>query len=1062
MMCVNLGTFPYNRLMIPLECSFLGQFQVVWQGIPLTDFRSDKIRALLAYLAVEAGIPHRREALATLLWPESADALRNLRKSLHLLRQTLDRCEAGLSDRVLLVTRQTVMALETAVSLETHHFEQAITQVTTHAHQTVATCPACLTALQEATTLYQGDFLRGLTLPDALGFEEWLLLKRENLHQAALTSLRQLADAHEQRGMFDKAQQAAARQISLEPWHEGAYRQSMRLLARQGRRGEALAQYELCREVLAAELGVEPGAETLALHQQISQGEFSTGEPAEVQVLLHHFPPQFNQFVGRGEEVTAVVQHLLDPDCRLLTLLGPGGIGKTRLSLEAVAQAVTQHPALAADHFAGGCYFVALADAVNRDLFVATTAKALNITFQATDNPEQQLLRYLADKKILLVLDNFEQLVETAVFVAQILSEAPQVQLLISSREPLNLQAEWRLPLDGLSYPAKSSQPTATSDATDLFMQTARRVCPDFQPYEAEWQAIIRICQLTQGVPLALQIAAAWTRLTSCATIAAEITRNLDFLATTLRDTPLRHRSIRAVFEQSWQSLSPAEQTRLAQISVFAGGFDLEAALFVMAGSMLELSTLLDKSLLRRDGNGRYDIHELLRQFAAEKLAVWQNNIASQTRQQHSAYYLRFIAAQKHLFSQSTTGMSWEAAQAEIDNVRQAWEWAVAHARWDEIGKAVDGLSLYYHMHGLYQEGLTVFSAASAQMESELDGKTAVAAANMAPSVVTLNQLHLQQIRILEAQNSYEDALQLAHITRRSCHQSGDERGLVSALAESGIVCWRMGDSENAQTYLTESLVRAKTLKLPRQTAYALHHLGNVLIREKDSEARILLQEAAVLYEEAGDLRDLANILTDLGSLNLVHGELELARTYYQRSVALHRKINNMAGGMIPLGNLGYLALLDGAYEMAGNYFEEMTPFVQKSGLDLLRVNQLNNLGHIALMQEDYAIAVLRYRESLRFAPSFMDKCESLLGLTAVIVAQGDMKTAVTLLLSTDELPPFGPFEETLYQRLSADIRAALSPAEWEKATTNHPTMTIDEKISSALAYLGQHKIELT
>ena len=733
MMRDNLGTFLYNRLMIPLECSFLGQFQVAWQGIPLTGFRSDKIRALLAYLVVEAGIPHRREALATLLWPESTDALRNLRKSLHLLRQTLDSCETGLSDRVLHVTRQTVMVSETAVSLDTHHFEQALTQVAAHAHQTVATCPACLTALQEATTLYQGDFLSGLTLPDAIGFEEWLLLKRENLHQAALTSLRQLADAHEHRGAFDKAQQAAARQISLEPWHEGAYRQSMRLLARQGRRGEALAQYELCREVLAAELGVEPGPETMALRQQISQGEYASEKPAEAQVLLHHFPPQFNHFVGRGEEVTAVVQHLLDPDCRLLTLLGPGGIGKTRLSLEVVAQAVSQYPALGADYFADGCYFVALADAANRDLFVATTAKALDITFQAADNPEQQLLRYLADKKILLVLDNFEQLVETAVFVAEILNAAPQVHLLISSREPLNLQAEWRLPLDGLSYPSietrrglslsksglRQAQPSS-SDATDLFMQTARRVCPDFQPDETEWQAIIRICQLTQGLPLALQIAAAWTRLTSCATIAAEITRNLDFLATTLRDTPLRHRSIRAVFEQSWQSLSPSEQTRLAQISVFAGGFDLEAALYVMAGSMLELSTLLDKSLLRRDGNastepgrsGRYDIHELLRQFAAEKLAAWQNDIAAQTRQQHSAYYLRFIAAQKHLFSQSTTGLSWEAAQAEIDNVRQAWEWAVSHSHWDEIGKAVDGLSLYYHMHGLYQEGLIVYSGA--------------------------------------------------------------------------------------------------------------------------------------------------------------------------------------------------------------------------------------------------------------------------------------------------------------------------------------------------------------
>ncbi len=1048
------------RPMDNLYLSLLGRFEVTHEDRPLTAFRSDKIRALLAYLALEADTPHRREILATLFWPDydHTAALCNLRKSLYRLRQTLDTHTPDLSTSVLTITRQTVQLNSTAVSLDVRMFEQNLQTVETHAHDTLTRCSPCLAQLTDAATLYQGELLAGFSLPDAIRFEEWVLVRREMLHQKTLNMLHTLSVTYERQNDFAQAYSYAMRQTELEPWREEAHRQLMRILARQGERSRALAQYETCCQLLLAELGVAPSSKTVALYEQIEQGAFPDDHEDTVAVSLHHFPTQFTPFVGRDEEVTTLVEHLLNKACRLLTLTGSGGVGKTRLTLQAGQHLAQDHAPIAQELFSDGIYFIPLAHVYTDEQLVMAMGKALQLTFQATEPPQQQLWHYLSDKKILLLLDNFEQLVtETAVFITNLLHTAPHLQLLISSREALQLQAEWQLRLDGLTYPPlqaniESIVPADVQSyaAVHLFVQAAQRTHSSFQPDETEWRALIHICQLTQGIPLALEIAAAWIRMMDCATIAEQIGRNLDFLSTPRRDVPDRHRSMRAVFAQSWQYLAPSEQVTLAQISLFQGGFDLPAALSILQNALQELSGLLDKSLLRREKNGRYHIHELLRQFSAGKLAELGDNIAQETAVSHMHYYLNVVATQNEAFAHLDTSADWQAVATNIDNIHQAWRWATVNAQGNALGNALDGLVLFYQLHGLFQEGTAVLAETISSLETLPTPHP--------ENQHLLNTIRLRQVKLLMAQQKFPQAQSLIATVCHAFRELGDCEQQCVALGEQGIICWRLGDIEHATQLLSESQTLAETLHMPHQSAHAQHHLGNIAIMQGETEkAFSLMQDALTLYEKAGDQRNLANVFTDLGSLHSVTGNIKVARAYYQRSIALYRQTKDRVGVIIPLSNLGYLALLEADYDATEKYTSEILPFIQKSGMMELYAQQFVYLGHVALMRKSYTMAVQQYAQGWQITVgSFMIAYELLLGLTAVTVAVGNASDATQLLaivntVRTNEQKIIDPFEQILHQQITDGLHGHLSTQEWETAVALGKQMSIAEGIALAL-----------
>src|SRR5262245_11067224 len=328
--------------------------------------------------------------------------------------------------------------------------------------------------------------------------------------------------------------------------------------------------------------------------------------------LADHLPSPPTPFVGRSEEMALLRQRLDDPDCRLLTLVGPGGIGKTRLAVEAA------HKQRA--HFVHGAHFVSLALVNSPDLFLFAVGNVLEFLFDGQQAPIVQLINYVRDKRLLLLLDGFEHLLDAVPLLADLLAGAPHLKLFVTSRERLNLQGEWTLPIEGLDYPRDTGHDHFERySAVQLFVQAARQSQPGFS-LNSDAPGVLHICQLVEGIPLAIELAAAWVRLLPCAQIAERLASSLDFLASPVRNAPERHRSLRVVFDHSWALLSSIEQTALAKLSVFRGSFDLEAAEAVGGASLLVVASLVDKSLLRTDSTGRYALHELLRQYAAEQL----------------------------------------------------------------------------------------------------------------------------------------------------------------------------------------------------------------------------------------------------------------------------------------------------------------------------------------------------------------------------------------------------------------------------------------------------------
>jgi predicted ATPase len=425
----------------------------------------------------------------------------------------------------------------------------------------------------------------------------------------------------------------------------------------------------------------------------------------------HNLPPQSTPFIGRVREINKIVGLIDDPACRLITLVGSGGMGKTRLALEAVRQIITREISESPPTFANGAYFIALQSVKSHELIASTIAETIGFSFRGQDNPQAQLLDYLRDRQLLLILDNFEHVLEGADLMGDILQVAPNVQLLVTSREALNLQEEWVWHVKGMRFPdVNQVDEIEKYSAIKLFIERAQRVQRDFVP-EREQACIIRVCRLVGGMPLAIELAATWLKRLTCADVANEIERNLDFLTTRMRNVPERHRSMRAVFEHSWNLLEQDEREVFKQCAIFRGGFRREAAESVAGASLFTLSSLVDKSLLRVTPTGRYEIHELLRQFAEEKLDETAGAKES-THDRHCEYFADYLHVRQDNSRNAHQVEFMEEIGADIENARVAWDWAIDHKKWGAIGRALDSFGRFYEEKCWYQQANHSFAEA--------------------------------------------------------------------------------------------------------------------------------------------------------------------------------------------------------------------------------------------------------------------------------------------------------------------------------------------------------------
>jgi predicted ATPase/DNA-binding SARP family transcriptional activator len=888
--------------MAHLSLSLLGPFQVTLGGEPVTGFKSNKVRALLAYLAVEADRPHRREVLAGLLWPDwpDRDALSNLRYALSNLRRVIGDRDA--EPPFLLISRDTLQFNKASdYWLDVRAFTEMVEADKTH--------PSAIDQLEQAVALCRGSFLEGFSVGDSPAFEEWALFTREQIGRQMSSALHRLAAIYEQRGQYEQAQSYAWRQVEMEPWDEAAHRQLMRTLALSGQRGAALAQYETCRRLLAEELGVEPAQETTRLYEQIRDGELKAPVPfpARPPGPPHNLPAPLIPFVGRETELTEIKNRLQDPACRLLTLVGPGGIGKTRLALEAAADQI--------ERFAHGVYFVPLASLQAAETIVPAVAQALTFSLYGESEPQRQLLDYLRQKTMLLIMDNFEHLLDGVGVVTDILKTAPDITILATSRARLNVQGEHLFPVAGMDFPDSEIRKDAPQySAVRLFLQSARRVQPDFEPAADDLAEVARICRLVQGMPLGILLAATWMRVLTPAEIATEIEQSLDFLETDWQDVPERQRSLRAVFDHSWHLLTEREREVFQGLSTFRGGFTREAAEQVTGASLHELKALVDKSFLHhmpipsaslRTGpstdfrtGGRYEMHELLRQYAAEKLEG--SPVASEAaHDRHGAYY----AGALQQWEADLKGLRQQAALAEVEtdseNFRAAWNWAVAQGQVERLDQAMEGLAWFYWWRGRYPEGETVFQATA---------KKLAVASDLSPAAswgsVPLGYRLRVWARALAWQSYY-------------CRTLG-RRELAAQLQQQSLALFERPELADQDTR--------------RERALLFRHMGHTVMMFDYEQARELFEQSLALYGELDDGWGTAEALSFLGDVAHLQGAYGEARQLHEECLVISQALGDQVGIAWEMARLALIAMRQGRFEEAERLARESRARSQKLG----------------------------------------------------------------------------------------------------------------------------------
>jgi len=1041
-----------NRLAIRL----LGAFEVTLNEQPLTCFESDKVRALLIYLATERQQPHRRDHLAGLLWPEHPDqnARTILRHTLANLRKTIG--DRGANPPFLDISRQTIQFnTHKGIWVDVHTLSQILDGGDTD-----------LGSLKRAVDLYRGNFLEGFHLEGCLAFQEWGALKREELARKMTTALDRLIQGHESRREFERAIPFARRLVDLEPWDEKSHRRLMRLLAFSDQRTAALNQFENCKRSLAAELDIGPSLKTINLYERIR--DRALNPPTSLSA-------QANPFIGREKEQRELEILLDRPSVRLVTILAPGGMGKTHLALEVGATQL--------DNFEHGIHFVSLQSAEGPDDIIPTIAETLQFKLSSGQELKDQLIDYYRGRNTLLILDNFEHLLESAGLIVDLLAAAIRLKVLVTSRSKLNLSVETVYVLSGLAYPDSTDHAMDDTGygAIQLFAQSARRARHDFDLRPDNLGDVTQICRLVSGIPLGILLAAGWVDTLAVKTIAAEIEQSIDFLETELQDIPGRHRSMRAAFMSSWRLLSEQEREIFARLSVFSGGCTRQAAQTVAGASSRDLTALVNKSLLQRKATDRrYELHELLCQLGAEHLAAIGE--IEKYRAAHSDYYLSMLADSEDDLKGNAQLEALEVIDADFENIRAGWRYAVNQANAESIKRAIEGLYLFCNRRGRNQDGLRSLVIALERFTPE-EGYSVVWAM-LATRYDLLGSFGLEKfdpdellvisrqegsgieighaLVLVTRQHIYRHKFALArevHLERLAIYEGlGDKFYQAWCLFSIAFNTYNLGRKDDSFAEAKQALDIQREIGDRIGQAKTLHTLwGN---GRDPKMARIYLQESTDLYAEMGNWGRWAGNFSNLASHIFDDGEVDRARQMARQALRKATELND------PRSLCGCLSTVANLEIFAGNF---------KQGQELVkRAFQLTknpsfvsgfylSLATAAFGLEDYVKARKDLAETIEqclHMQRWYRLVEALEVCALLMESEGQSEMALELLFLREVHPadPIGFWYENfpLLVDLREKLRTELSPEQYAAAQASGRVRDLEATMRELLDLLKQ------
>jgi predicted ATPase/DNA-binding SARP family transcriptional activator len=882
----------------------LGEFRISIDGVSVPDEAWSRRNAasVLKLLALASGHRLHREQVMEFLWPEMApeQAANNLYQALHAARRALDVAVPGSSRALLLQDQIVQFATGVDLRVDVVAFERAFANAGEDSLE-----------LETAIALYQGPLL-----PNDR-YEPWASERRELLARQYLDALERLAAAQESSADFQAALATLRRIVNADPLHEPAYRALMRIHARTGRRQQAVRAYQSLQDALQRDLDVEPEPETQDLYRRILDGEFAGSIPRAMPATptwrsrgQHNLPPALNSFIGREREKAEV--HRLLHGTRLLTLTGPGGCGKSRLSIEVAAEEVERHP--------DGVWLVELAALSNPDLIPQAIVQAIGIHEMPGRQVLETLGSWLRPRTVLLVIDNCEHMIDgCAAIVETLLRVSPGLTVLATSREPLRIDGETTSLIPSLSLPdlaePQSVEQLLEYEAVQLFVDRATQVSPGFEMTEASGMTVAELCYRLDGIPLAIELAASRVRALSVEQIVERLSDRFQLLTSGSRTALSRQQTLRAALDWSYNLLGDHERILFARLSIFSGGCSLQAIEEVCAGSPLQrmeildlLMLLVDRSLVVAslgDGTARYTLLETMREYGRERLAECGD--LESMRSAHAGYYARLAsdAAREIRGPDQRSWLRW--LDREHDNFRQALDWFEARANGDGLEPALQlagDLHWFWHLRGHYAEGMRRLA------------------------------------RLLEHD------------------RAGPSQGLGSALTGAGTMFMVVGEYAEAADYLNEAVEIWRKLDDPAGLSAALSWNGWIeLFMGRLPAARERHAEALDLAVEAGDDWDTAMALLSLGIDSVEADEHEPAFAWFERSLELYRSINDYWGTTTTLQLLANLTYRTGDFAGARELAHEVATLERAEGGRWLEVQAQSLLGEIARAESDYDTA---------------------------------------------------------------------------------------------------------
>jgi predicted ATPase/DNA-binding SARP family transcriptional activator/DNA-binding CsgD family transcriptional regulator len=967
-------------------------------------WRLRKAASLVKLLALAPGHRLHREQIMDALWPDLGmqAASNNLRQTLYAVRRSLNLATG--SSYLESQDKSIVLCPGGNLWVDAEAFEVAAK----------ATRPSRQPAAYEAAiNLYAGELL------SADRYEEWAEEPRRRMREMYLSLLLGLARLRGEREEYDLASEALRRALKEEPTLEEAHAGLMRLYALAGSKGEALAQYGRLEEDLSRELGTEPAASSRVLREEIASGRFPSKDASPLSSLpeeppgagSHNLPASRSSFVGRERELVEVKREL--GMTRLLTLTGAGGSGKTRLALEVARDLVGAYP--------DGVWLVELAPLSEGTLVAQAVATVLGVQEQPERSLTDTLVDFLRSKQALLVLDNCEHLVDTVARLADILlNSSPHLRVLATSRESLNVEGELTWLVPSLSAPSLGDAPTveelAGYESVRLFVERARHRNPAFSLTSENAHAVAMICGRLEGIPLAIELAAARVGL-SVEQIATRLDDSLRLLTAGSRTASPRQRTLRGTLDWSYALLGAHEQMLFGRLSIFAGGWTLEAAEVVGAegdteeGDVLDfLSRLVEKSLVVAEATGgggvRYRMLEPIRQYAQEKLE--EGGEVEEVRRRHASFFLT-LAEKAEPRLRGPEDMEWlERLENEHDNLRAALTWAL-EAGETELGLRLAGaLMLFWEAHGHYSEGRR-------WVEEALEKEGRVSAAVRAKALYAVCQMaHLQ-----------------------------DDTDRAEATAKEGIEL-------SADPEIDDSFAALFRWKL----GYAVRLRGDY------QRAKELLEESLAISREADDKWGIADALLELGAISLYLDDHERAKECYEEGIELCRRLGYGLRLADLLTFLGYVFLLEGDFERGAALCEEAAALYRERGYKGGLHWALNNMGWVDLLQGNHQRAEASFEESLTLCLELGDRLtasEILEGLACISGAEEQAERAARLFGAAEALrqavgSEHIPEEDALREPYLATTRSRLDEAAWEASWAEGRAMLMERAVEYALS----------